>query len=55
MDLTGPLVVGGQECLQFKRVVATSLWVTAGLSLAGSLDSEYPGGANPSLQTHGHC
>lgn len=54
MDGAGPLVVGGQGSLEFKRVMATSLWVTARLSLAGSLDSECPVGANPSLQTHGH-
>lgn len=46
--------MGGQGSLEFKRVMATSLWVTARLSLAGSLDSECPVGANPSLQTHGH-
>lgn len=54
MDGVGPLVVGGQGSLEFKRVVAASLWVTARLSLARSLDSECPGGANSSLQTHGH-
>lgn len=54
MDGVGPLVMGGQGSLEFKRVVAASLWVTARLSLARSLDSECPGGANSSLQTRGH-